>query len=176
MGDRKSRSLSTRGAAPLDYSDSIRMLYAVENPSMRNVKGNTVRSFNDGYAGTIGPGVADTSGADPKWFTGKPVSKREVDAFAVKHLRKSDEIIRRAYDDMYGTPNFPHPSDTISQTHRLLVAQNRYQRGSLGKGTNSILSALANGRRSRVVNAVGNNTPNWDKDRHRRVKEFFKIK
>jgi len=176
MGDRKGRSLSTRGAAPLNYSDAIRLLYAVENPRGRNVRGNTVTSFDDGWAPTIGPGVASTSGANPKWFTGKPVNKREVDEFAVKHLRKNDEVIRSAYDSVYGTPKFPHPSDTISQTHRLLVAQNRYQRGSLGAGTNSILSALANGRRSRVVNAVGNNTPNWDKDRHRRVKEFFKIK
>lgn len=175
MSKRK-RSLENRGAVPLDFNTAINMLYAVENPRNKNVGTNTVRSFDDGWAPTIGAGVASTSGANPKWFTGKPVNKKEVDNFAVNHLRDSDRVIRQEYDKQFGTPNYPNPSDTLSQVNRLLVAQNRYQRGSLGKGTNSIMKALARGHRHGVVQAVTNNTPDWDKDRMRRVKLALGLK
>lgn len=144
----------------LPYNRTVNFLYNVENPNLKgvNTKRNTVTSFNDGLAPTIGGGVASTSGAPAEWFTGQPVNKSEVDRFAYDHLANDDKKIRQAYDKIYGTKEYPNPSDTLSITPRLFVAQNRYQRGTLGDNYKRILAAMAKGSAEALTKAVNDNT------------------
>lgn len=159
------------GAKPLNKQNAIDFLYAVENPTYKNVNQTTgyATMYNDGTK-TIGPGVAITSGANKKWFEeGTLVKKEDVDNEAYRHLSQDDIIIRRAYDKRYGTSKMLHPSDTLSEGPRLFVSQARYQRGSLGDKTNAILEALALGNQTKLVKAVEAAVPPGDNDRKRRL-------
>ena len=164
---------SWQQSTPLSYEQTIQFLYGVENPNFKNIEGNYARNYNDGTP-TIGPGVAKTSNAPKEWFDGRKVLKSKVDNYAYQHISNDDSAIRKAYNKKYGTPAFKNPADTLSVGHRLYVAQNRYQRGSLGDGVNSILEALASGNFKNIDAAVANNTPSTDKDRMRRVRESYK--
>lgn len=159
-------------AKPLNKSATIDFLYAVENPTYKNVnqKSGYVWNYSDGTP-TIGPGYAKTAGENQEWFNGKLARKDKVDTAAYNHLTNDDEIIRKAYDKEYGTKRMPHPSDTLSAGARMYVAQARYQRGSLGDYTNSILKGLKSGNTKQLKNAVHNAAPSWDKDRIRRLNQ-----
>lgn len=167
-------------ANKLDKQKAINILYSIENPRNRNISiiQNTASMYNDGYAPTIGAGVADRSGAPSNWFSGRKINKTDVDNFVYNFLSKGDSVIKKAYDDKYGTLLYPHPSDTLSFVPRMYAAQNRYQRGSLGggvKGRNAILEAMANGSSENLIQAVKKYTSPGDKDRIRRITEAMPI-
>lgn len=158
----------------LPYDKSIDFLYKIENPRFKNVnrEKGLVKFFDDGWAPTIGAGVANTSGAPSEWFDGQWHKKKDVDDFAYDYFSHGDEVIRAAYDKKYGTPEYPNPSDTLSLWPRMYMAQNRYQRGSLGGGAtgrNAILSAVASGNTQNIVNAITKFTSPGDNNRMKRV-------
>lgn len=162
----KGRKLSSR--------DVIPFLYAIENPRYKgiNIVTNTARSFDDGFAETIGAGVAETSNAPAEWFTGKPIDKRLVDDYSYDHLVHDDDVIRNAYDTRFGTIGYPNPSDTLSFGPRLYMAQNRYQRGNLGgssRGRDVILDAVASGNSMRIIQALSKYGAPGDRNRLKRV-------
>lgn len=159
---------------PISKDVVIPFLYNIENPNYKNVnkKNNTVTYFDDGWAPTIGPGVANTSGAPSEWFSGKPISKSIVDNFAYDYFNHGDKVIKAAYDKRFGNEKFRTPSDTLSIGPRLYAAQNRYQRGTLGGGEigrNAILDAMALGDTNNLIKTIANYTSPGDKNRIDRV-------
>ena len=178
---KNNRSLETAGrreVKALPYDETVKFLYGIENPHYKNVNRarNVVVSFDDGWAPTIGAGVANTSGAPAEWFEGKPVNKNKVDRFAYNQMKSGDERIRAAYDERHGTPEYPHPSDTLSIGPRLYAAQAKYQRGFLGKHTNAVIDAMASGDSNKIYRAINNVAAEVrDTERINRVKNSRKL-
>ena len=158
-------------------SVAVPFLYDVENPFRKNIIGNYATSFNDGWARTIGAGVAETSEAPKEWFDGRKVLIEKVDDYAYNHLMNDDKAVRAAYDEKFGTSDFPNPSDTLSIGPRLYAAQNRYQRGHLAggkqEGINEILSAIAKGNKDSLINAISKWTSSKDTGRVSRVLQAY---
>lgn len=165
-----------RKSIKLDRNTVMPFLYAIENPNGKNINytNNTARVFHDGSAPTIGPGVSNESDAPRSWFTGKSISKNDIDDFAYEYFVHSDDVIRKAYDTRFGTKEYPNPSDTLSVGPRLYAAQNRYQMGFLGGGAtgrDAILDAMAKGNANNLVTTIIKYGRKGDIDRMRRIKK-----
>lgn len=135
-----------------------KVIHAAENPFNKNVSkdGKYHTAYSDNVPNpklgknnkgtmTIGDGVAETSDAPKEWFSGKPILADGVDAWTYNKLVEADNAIRKAYDEKFGTSEYPNPSDTLSLPPRLGAAQVRYQKYRLGNNTDVVLDALAHG-------------------------------
>lgn len=158
------KRISLDRAKPLDKVLSKKVIHAAENHINRGVSTNNKYyvSYSDKVPSskypqgtpTIGDGVAITSDAPRKWFTGKPVLASDVDAWTYNKLLEGDAAIRKAYDEKYGTIFYPNPSDTLSIKPRLGAAQVRYQQYRLGDNTPIVLEALASGNENKLKRAL----------------------
>lgn len=159
----------------LSYDSVIDKLYTIENPKRIGVKDNKVKAYYDGYALTIGPGVAITSGAPKEWFDGRYVDKKLVDDFAHKHFMHGVDVIKKAYNIEYGTKEYSTPADTISAGPLFYSAQTRYQMGNINRQRTNILNAIKEGNAINIQKSVNNNAPKGDIDRKRRLEEAWPL-
>lgn len=154
----------------------VRSVWDNENPFNKGLlKNGMYEQYDDpnGEGRDVGPGLlVGVTIPDKKLYT-----RQELDDAAYAFGMEGLASIGKAYNEKYGTENFPTPFDTVSVAPKLLLLDTRYQNGRLPIANwPSLYQSIADGNWAEALKNsrstyIKDGVKHYDNDRVRRRAE-----